>query len=131
MFTPADIEFAGRKDAQAAFEREVLNQQGEPATTDDYLAAIADTRPTLTDQAITSFDEGHQAPPVCEPGLTMGMRLLPSGETENEGNHSTGGCPRLSETGRGVRHSQDPREGLRSWISWEGDSLVPGCTQCT
>jgi AAA+ superfamily predicted ATPase/GNAT superfamily N-acetyltransferase len=57
MFTPADIEFAARKGAQAAFEREVLTQHGEPATTEDYLAAIADTRPTLTEQAIAAFDE--------------------------------------------------------------------------
>jgi transitional endoplasmic reticulum ATPase len=57
MFTPADIEFAARKGSQAAFEREVLSQQGEPATTDDYLTAIADTRPTLTGQAITAFEE--------------------------------------------------------------------------
>ncbi len=57
MFTPADIEFAARKGSQAAFEREVLTQQGEPATTEDYLAAIADTRPTLTKEAITAFDE--------------------------------------------------------------------------
>lgn len=57
MFTPADIEFAARKGAQAAFEREVLHQLGQPAATDDYLAAIADTRPTLTGQAIISFNE--------------------------------------------------------------------------
>ena len=57
LFTPADIEFAARKGAQAAFEREVLEQRGEPAGTDDYLAAIADTRPTLTPEAISSFDE--------------------------------------------------------------------------
>jgi AAA+ superfamily predicted ATPase/GNAT superfamily N-acetyltransferase len=57
MFTPADIEFAARKGAQAAFEREVLTRHGGLATTDDYLTAIADTRPTLTGDAITSFDE--------------------------------------------------------------------------
>ena len=72
MFTPAAIEFAARKGAQAAFEREVLNQQGKPATTDDYLAAIADTRPTPTDQAITSFDEDIKLRTVCEPGPTLG-----------------------------------------------------------
>ena len=49
MFTPADIEFAARKGAQSAFEREIEFRRGEPARTDDYLAAIADTRPTLTD----------------------------------------------------------------------------------
>ncbi|MGI8308247.1 ATP-binding protein [Saccharopolyspora hattusasensis] len=57
MFTPADIEFAARKGAQAAFEREMQHRQGEPATTDDYLAAITDARPSLTQQAITDFEE--------------------------------------------------------------------------
>ncbi|GAA5703503.1 AAA family ATPase [Streptomyces avermitilis] len=57
MFTPADIEFAARKGAQAAFEREVTDRQGAPAGTEDYLAAITDTRPTLTDQALTEFGE--------------------------------------------------------------------------
>ncbi|MFB7114460.1 ATP-binding protein [Streptomyces sp. NPDC056291] len=57
LFTPADIEFAARKGAQAAFEREVTHRQGRPATTEDYLDAIADTRPTLTAQAIEEFSE--------------------------------------------------------------------------
>ncbi|WIX77001.1 GNAT family N-acetyltransferase [Amycolatopsis carbonis] len=57
MFTPADIEFAARKGAQAAFEREVVHGHDAPASTEDYLAAIADTRPTLTDPAITEFRE--------------------------------------------------------------------------
>lgn len=57
MFTPADIEFAARKGAHTAFEREVADRQNAPASTEDYLAAIADTRPTLTDQVLTEFDE--------------------------------------------------------------------------
>ncbi|MGW1109223.1 ATP-binding protein [Streptomyces sp. NPDC002540] len=57
MFTPADIEFAARKGSHAAFEREVIDRKGAPAGTEDYLAAIADTRPTLTDQALTKFAE--------------------------------------------------------------------------
>ncbi|SFF05361.1 Acetyltransferase (GNAT) domain-containing protein [Streptomyces mirabilis] len=57
MFTPADIEFAARKGAQAAFEREITDRQGTPADTEDYLAAIADTRPSLTEQALTEFRE--------------------------------------------------------------------------
>ncbi|NBM18722.1 ATP-binding protein [Streptomyces sp. GC420] len=57
MFTPADIEFAARKGAQAAFERELTDRTGAPAGTGDYLAAIADTRPTLTEQALTEFKE--------------------------------------------------------------------------
>ncbi|MEV7319114.1 GNAT family N-acetyltransferase [Streptomyces sp. NPDC093970] len=57
LFTPADIEFAARKGAQAAFEREVTHRQGRPATTEDYMTAIADTRPTLTAQAVQEFAE--------------------------------------------------------------------------
>jgi len=57
MFTPADIEFAARKGAQSAFERDVLDQRGSPATAADYLAAIADTRPTLSDGAIAEFEQ--------------------------------------------------------------------------
>jgi len=57
LFTPADIEFAARQGAQTAFEREVRYRRGEPATTDDYLAAIADTRPTLTAEVVTAFTE--------------------------------------------------------------------------
>ncbi|GAA3169454.1 hypothetical protein GCM10010531_23080 [Blastococcus jejuensis] len=57
MFTPADIEFAARKGAQAAFEREVLHRTGEAARTEDYLAAVADTRPSLTREALTEFRE--------------------------------------------------------------------------
>nr|WP_199315013.1 GNAT family N-acetyltransferase [Streptomyces cadmiisoli] len=57
LFTPADIEFAARKGAQAAFEREVTDRQGRPAGTDDYMAAIADTRSTLTPRLIEEFTE--------------------------------------------------------------------------
>nr|WP_145483255.1 MULTISPECIES: GNAT family N-acetyltransferase [Streptomyces] len=57
LFTPADIEFAARKGAQAAFEREVAHRAGRPADTEDYMAAISDTRPTLTTQAIKEFGE--------------------------------------------------------------------------
>jgi transitional endoplasmic reticulum ATPase len=57
MFTPADIEYAARKGAQAAFEREVTYRQGKPVNTQDYLDAIADTRPSLTELARTGFDE--------------------------------------------------------------------------
>ena len=57
MFTPADIEFAARKGAQTAFEREVQHRRGEPAGTEDYLDAIGDTRPTLTEQALAEFEE--------------------------------------------------------------------------
>ncbi|HKS47816.1 MAG TPA: GNAT family N-acetyltransferase [Amycolatopsis sp.] len=57
MFTPADIEFAARKGAQAAFERELIHRDGKPATTEDYLTAIAGTRPTLTERTIRDFHE--------------------------------------------------------------------------
>jgi AAA+ superfamily predicted ATPase/GNAT superfamily N-acetyltransferase len=57
MFTPADIEFAARKGAQTAFERELIHHEGKPASTEDYLAAIASTRPTLTEQAVREFEE--------------------------------------------------------------------------
>ncbi|GAB2759672.1 hypothetical protein GCM10027174_40170 [Salinifilum aidingensis] len=57
MFTPADIEFAARQGAQSAFERDVLEADGELATTEDYLQAIAGTRPTLTAQAIAEFEQ--------------------------------------------------------------------------
>ena len=61
LFTPADIEFAARKGAQAAFEREVHSGQGLPPATDDYLSAIASTRPTLTPETITEFREDIDA----------------------------------------------------------------------
>ncbi|WP_262004929.1 ATP-binding protein [Streptomyces sp. FIT100] len=57
LFTPADVEFAARKGAQAAFENEVVHRRGEPATTEDYLAAVRDVRPTLTDEMISDFHE--------------------------------------------------------------------------
>ncbi len=57
MFTPTDIEFAARKGAQSAFEREIEFRRGEPAGTEDYLAAIADTRPTLTEAALAEFQQ--------------------------------------------------------------------------
>jgi GNAT superfamily N-acetyltransferase len=57
MFTPADIEFAARKGAQSAFEREIEDRTGEPARTRDYLTAIDQTRPTLTEATVTDFSE--------------------------------------------------------------------------
>lgn len=57
MFTPADIEFAARKGAHAAFERELADREGRPVGTEDFLAAVAETRPTLTDQALVDFRE--------------------------------------------------------------------------
>jgi transitional endoplasmic reticulum ATPase len=54
-FTPADIEFAARKGAQAAFERAVADPAGRPPDTGDYLTAVADVRPTLTDPMLAEF----------------------------------------------------------------------------
>ena len=55
MFTPADIEFAARKAAHMAFEREHFDGGDERATTADFLAAIAETRRTLTDDMVREF----------------------------------------------------------------------------
>jgi transitional endoplasmic reticulum ATPase len=57
MFTPADIEFAARKGAQFGFEREVEFRRGEPARTEDYLTAISETRPSLTQAVLAEFAE--------------------------------------------------------------------------
>ncbi len=56
-FTPADIEYAARNGSQRAFEREITHRTGAPADTEDFLAAVADTRPTLTEQALAGFGE--------------------------------------------------------------------------
>jgi transitional endoplasmic reticulum ATPase len=55
-FTPADIEFAARKAAQSAFEREVFGGSGVKAATDDFLDAIRQTRPTLSKEMIEVFE---------------------------------------------------------------------------
>lgn len=54
-FTPADIEFAARKAAGAAFERLVDAGAEAMLTTADYLDAIANTRPTLTSAMVEDF----------------------------------------------------------------------------
>jgi SpoVK/Ycf46/Vps4 family AAA+-type ATPase len=57
-FTPADIEFAARKAAGAAFERLVGRAvPGATATltTADYLDAIVNTRPSLTTEMVEDF----------------------------------------------------------------------------
>ncbi|MBA3621870.1 MAG: GNAT family N-acetyltransferase [Euzebyales bacterium] len=65
LFTPADIDFAARKAAQAAFERAVfgdtptecsLRPDSARATVADFLGAIADTRPTLTRAIVHEFE---------------------------------------------------------------------------
>lgn len=57
LFTPADIEFAARKGAHAAFERAVFQNDRRPPVTDDYLAAINETRPTLTPDMVRDFEQ--------------------------------------------------------------------------
>ncbi len=57
LFTPADIEFAARKGAQAAFERAVLEKSGGRADTADFLWAISQVRPSLTRAMIREFEE--------------------------------------------------------------------------
>lgn len=55
MFTPADIEFAARKAAHIAFEREHFEGRDQRADTGDFLAAIEATRPTLTEDMVGEF----------------------------------------------------------------------------
>ncbi|AJC52970.1 MULTISPECIES: bifunctional GNAT family N-acetyltransferase/ATP-binding protein [Streptomyces] len=59
-FTPADIEYAARTAAQAAFERHLASggqEAADPARiTGDYLQAIAHTRTSLTEEDIRAFD---------------------------------------------------------------------------
>lgn len=62
LFTPADIEHAARTAAQASFERDLTavgNGAGVPgppgAGTEDYLAAIAQCRPTVTPAMTEEF----------------------------------------------------------------------------
>jgi transitional endoplasmic reticulum ATPase len=62
LFTPADIEFAARKGSQRALEVAVYgNEQDRPEVsgpaTADYLAALAETRPTLTTAIVDEFTE--------------------------------------------------------------------------
>jgi SpoVK/Ycf46/Vps4 family AAA+-type ATPase len=59
-FTPADLEHAARVAAQAAFERDVVHGvRGEPpgASTQDYLDAVSQTRPTVTETMRVAFAE--------------------------------------------------------------------------
>ena len=57
LFTPADVEFAARKAAQAAFERALTTGADSPATLDDFRTAVAATRPTLSRAMLREFEE--------------------------------------------------------------------------
>jgi GNAT superfamily N-acetyltransferase len=56
FFSAADIEFAARKAAQAAFERS-LGGRHSPATTEDFTAAIRTVRPSITASMARAFEE--------------------------------------------------------------------------
>lgn len=59
-FTPADIEYAARVAAQVAFEREVVHGEvvdARGASTEDYLGAIGQVRPTVTPPIRAEFIE--------------------------------------------------------------------------
>lgn len=55
LFTPADIEFAARQAAQRAFEREHFQGMGSRATTQDFLAAVSGTKPSLSEDMVDAF----------------------------------------------------------------------------
>jgi GNAT superfamily N-acetyltransferase len=57
LFTPADIEFAARRTAQAVFEEALLERGAESATTELVLSCINDTRPTLSTRIIEEFQQ--------------------------------------------------------------------------
>jgi transitional endoplasmic reticulum ATPase len=55
-FSAADIEFAARKAAQAAFERS-LHAGFAPATTEEFLSSIDEVRPSISAAMAREFDE--------------------------------------------------------------------------
>lgn len=57
FFTPADIEFAAHKAAHRAFEQEHFEGSRERANTEDFLGAIRETKPTLSQELIASFEK--------------------------------------------------------------------------
>ncbi|WP_405365069.1 hypothetical protein [Kitasatospora sp. NBC_00039] len=71
LFTPADIEYAARVAAQAAFERDLTTPDGvadgvEGASTADYLAAIGQAQPTVTPPMIGSSARTSRPTPGCD-----------------------------------------------------------------
>jgi transitional endoplasmic reticulum ATPase len=61
MFTPADIEFAARKAAQSAFERDHFSSDDSRASEADFLAAIAETRPDTEQRGPRGIRRRHRA----------------------------------------------------------------------
>ena len=62
LFTPADIEFAARKGSQHALETAVYGEEDarpetRGPTTADYMVALSETRPTLTQAIVDDFNE--------------------------------------------------------------------------
>lgn len=55
--TSADIKHACQQAAAASFDRTVATGTRNPARTEDYLAALVDTRPTLDDASIAAFEQ--------------------------------------------------------------------------
>ncbi|MDP8970392.1 MAG: AAA family ATPase [Actinomycetota bacterium] len=55
-YTPADIEFAARKAAQLAFEQQYFEDSSGRATTEHFLSAIEETRPSLTQEMVDIFE---------------------------------------------------------------------------
>lgn len=55
--TTADIEFVARKAAQASFERAVSTGHDSLATTEDFLEAARQVRPTLSENQLIEFAE--------------------------------------------------------------------------
>ena len=57
LFTPADINYAAQKAAHAAFERAALNGADRRASTAEFQAAIASTRPSVSRAMLRDFEE--------------------------------------------------------------------------
>lgn len=55
--TPADIEHAARRTAQRMFEQTLESGTRRPATSEDALAVLHDTRPTLSEDMVRQFEE--------------------------------------------------------------------------
>jgi transitional endoplasmic reticulum ATPase len=54
-FTPADLEFVCRKAAHTAFEREHFDNVRHRAVTEDFLAAMRATKPTVSEEMVEAF----------------------------------------------------------------------------
>ena len=57
MFTPADMEFLFQKVTHAAFEKEYHRGTDYRIGTEDFVEALQDVKPTLTDEVLAEFHE--------------------------------------------------------------------------